>query len=243
MDRCFVIALTTPDALTVLTDSIRVERNFDVHKEEGRRLHQNAARRRTLHEPGPMPGAGRLLTRCGNPGPRHGRRESARRTARAHRARILGRQPSADARQRPSRAHPGSAPTGLIVSPAPLRVVNSDDARPAGTRGWSWLPARSRRAAAPAASLPFDRSRHVVSVDPALDRPTRCAFCRSEKITANNQKVTAGTYWRCESCGQLWNPERQRANAGVRSDTRGGFADSRSQYAPVWPNADDRHKR
>jgi len=40
--------------------------------------------------------------------------------------------------------------------------------------------------------------------------PLKCPFCASGTIAATTQKVTPETYWRCETCGQLWHPERLR---------------------------------
>jgi transposase-like protein len=41
--------------------------------------------------------------------------------------------------------------------------------------------------------------------------PTHCPYCRSQAITTNPQKHAAAAYWRCETCGQLWHPDRLRA--------------------------------
>ena len=41
--------------------------------------------------------------------------------------------------------------------------------------------------------------------------PTPCPFCRSSKTTTASEKVDASTYWRCETCGQMWNAGRLRA--------------------------------
>ena len=38
--------------------------------------------------------------------------------------------------------------------------------------------------------------------------PTACTFCRALNITAASEKVDASTYWRCETCGQMWNVAR-----------------------------------
>lgn len=45
---------------------------------------------------------------------------------------------------------------------------------------------------------------------PVSMAPTECPFCKSVTISATGQKVTASIYWRCENCGQIWNPGRQR---------------------------------
>jgi transposase-like protein len=39
--------------------------------------------------------------------------------------------------------------------------------------------------------------------------PTRCPYCASPSIVVAG-KVTAASYWRCEDCGQIWNPGRLR---------------------------------
>jgi len=38
--------------------------------------------------------------------------------------------------------------------------------------------------------------------------PERCPFCQSLKILATAKTVTESTYWRCEGCGEMWNPAR-----------------------------------
>ena len=38
--------------------------------------------------------------------------------------------------------------------------------------------------------------------------PTNCPFCRSAKIVATGKSITESTYWRCETCAELWNPAR-----------------------------------
>ena len=40
--------------------------------------------------------------------------------------------------------------------------------------------------------------------------PTGCPFCGSSKVTTASEKVDAFTYWRCETCGQMWNVGRLR---------------------------------
>jgi ribosomal protein L37AE/L43A len=56
--------------------------------------------------------------------------------------------------------------------------------------------------------------------EPTLVQPTRCPFCDSRAVTATNQKVTASTYWRCETCGQVWHPGRLLTTAVVRQGRR-----------------------
>jgi ribosomal protein L37AE/L43A len=40
--------------------------------------------------------------------------------------------------------------------------------------------------------------------------PASCPFCQSSKVKAATEKVDASTYWRCESCGEMWNVSRLR---------------------------------
>jgi len=36
-----------------------------------------------------------------------------------------------------------------------------------------------------------------------------CPFCRSEQVTTTSKAaVTQDVYWRCHTCGQIWNPAR-----------------------------------
>jgi ribosomal protein L37AE/L43A len=38
--------------------------------------------------------------------------------------------------------------------------------------------------------------------------PTACPFCQARSITSASEKIDASTYWRCETCGQMWNVGR-----------------------------------
>jgi transposase-like protein len=38
--------------------------------------------------------------------------------------------------------------------------------------------------------------------------PTSCPFCRSASVSTTSKVVSAATYWRCTTCGQIWNPAR-----------------------------------
>jgi transposase-like protein len=38
--------------------------------------------------------------------------------------------------------------------------------------------------------------------------PKTCPFCNSADIKTTSKNVTAATYWRCASCGQVWNAGR-----------------------------------
>jgi len=49
--------------------------------------------------------------------------------------------------------------------------------------------------------------------EPAAVMPTACPFCGSSHVATANEKVDAGTYWRCKTCGQMWNVGRLRVNS------------------------------
>ena len=41
--------------------------------------------------------------------------------------------------------------------------------------------------------------------------PTVCPFCSSPSVSTTSKIISASTYWRCTTCGQIWNPARQVA--------------------------------
>lgn len=38
--------------------------------------------------------------------------------------------------------------------------------------------------------------------------PDACPFCRSKTLTTTSRTITAATYWRCTTCGEIWNASR-----------------------------------
>ena len=38
--------------------------------------------------------------------------------------------------------------------------------------------------------------------------PRTCPFCKSAEVTTTSKDVNASTYWRCTTCGQIWNAGR-----------------------------------
>lgn len=50
--------------------------------------------------------------------------------------------------------------------------------------------------------------------------PTLCPFCQSNAIGSAGAKITAESYWRCEKCGQVWNPGRLRTLHAFNSPRR-----------------------
>ena len=43
--------------------------------------------------------------------------------------------------------------------------------------------------------------------------PTYCPACRSKDLTTTSKVVSAESYWRCCSCGEVWNAGRHRTAA------------------------------
>jgi len=41
-----------------------------------------------------------------------------------------------------------------------------------------------------------------------VSAPMQCPFCRSARLLTTSKLVDAATYWRCQACGQIWNPAR-----------------------------------
>jgi hypothetical protein len=35
-----------------------------------------------------------------------------------------------------------------------------------------------------------------------------CPFCQKGPVTTTSKQLNAATYWRCQACGQIWNPAR-----------------------------------
>jgi ribosomal protein L37AE/L43A len=42
----------------------------------------------------------------------------------------------------------------------------------------------------------------------APTRPESCPFCQSHAVGTLAKVITAETYWRCQGCGEVWNPAR-----------------------------------
>jgi len=45
---------------------------------------------------------------------------------------------------------------------------------------------------------------------------TPCPFCGSSKVKTPAEKVDASSYWRCETCGQMWNAGRLQSSSRSR---------------------------
>ena len=41
--------------------------------------------------------------------------------------------------------------------------------------------------------------------------PSACPFCGSSKVKTAREMVDVSAYWRCETCGEVWNAGRLKA--------------------------------
>jgi transposase-like protein len=45
---------------------------------------------------------------------------------------------------------------------------------------------------------------------PPVNTPSSCPACGSAHLTTVGKAVGETTYWRCCTCGEVWNPQRRR---------------------------------
>jgi transposase-like protein len=45
---------------------------------------------------------------------------------------------------------------------------------------------------------------------PDVTTPTQCPACQSRKITTTARNPNEHSYWRCDSCGEVWNVARRK---------------------------------
>ena len=65
-------------------------------------------------------------------------------------------------------------------------------------------------------SYGFGATRSAPAEQP-VQRPEACPFCESKAVGTLAKVITASTYWRCQSCGEMWNPQRlERGSAPLR---------------------------
>ena len=50
------------------------------------------------------------------------------------------------------------------------------------------------------------------STSPAYVAPNRCPACRSSSIVTKAKSPDADSYWRCTTCGEVWNVSRADMN-------------------------------
>ena len=46
--------------------------------------------------------------------------------------------------------------------------------------------------------------------------PTVCPNCQSSAIATASKVANAESYWRCQNCGDVWNPTRSQTRPEVR---------------------------
>ena len=51
----------------------------------------------------------------------------------------------------------------------------------------------------------------------AIAAPSECPACRSSDVKTTSKNVSAESYWRCLSCGEVWNVGRREPAQGGRS--------------------------
>jgi len=44
--------------------------------------------------------------------------------------------------------------------------------------------------------------------DEPARKPEACPFCQSRAVGTLAKVITSETYWRCQACGEVWNPAR-----------------------------------
>jgi len=49
-----------------------------------------------------------------------------------------------------------------------------------------------------------------------VSAPTACPFCRSKDLKTTSKVINESTYWRCVTCGEIWNPGRLQPPASPR---------------------------
>jgi ribosomal protein L37AE/L43A len=50
--------------------------------------------------------------------------------------------------------------------------------------------------------------RRRVPAGETIQPPERCPFCESKAVGTLAKVITESTYWRCQACGEMWNPQR-----------------------------------
>ena len=49
----------------------------------------------------------------------------------------------------------------------------------------------------------------AITTDVMTPKALTCPFCRSGQVTTTAKSpTTQDVYWRCHTCGQIWNPAR-----------------------------------
>ena len=60
--------------------------------------------------------------------------------------------------------------------------------------------------------MSFDRWHHGTErsavPEAVAERPAACPFCQSRAVGTLAKVITPSTYFRCQACGEIWNPAR-----------------------------------
>ena len=51
-------------------------------------------------------------------------------------------------------------------------------------------------------------ARRPTQTEHDVQRPEACPFCQSKAVGTLAKVITDSTYWRCQACGEMWNPQR-----------------------------------
>jgi transposase-like protein len=58
----------------------------------------------------------------------------------------------------------------------------------------------------------------AASTEPPAMVVTHCPFCHSDRVANASKSTTPDSYWRCQGCGEMWNPGREAQNQRLRPD-------------------------
>jgi transposase-like protein len=54
----------------------------------------------------------------------------------------------------------------------------------------------------------------------AVAEPKSCPFCGSTHVTTASKVIDESTYFRCDTCGEIWNPNRLELAQGIGRSRR-----------------------
>jgi len=57
------------------------------------------------------------------------------------------------------------------------------------------------------------------SAEPLAAVVTQCPFCESDRVASTDKSATPDSYWRCQGCGEMWNPGREARSQPRRPDS------------------------
>ena len=65
----------------------------------------------------------------------------------------------------------------------------------------------------PVDSIKFGKDATTGGSAPEVTVPAACPACQSRSITTTARTPDENTYWRCDSCGEVWNVARRQARS------------------------------